>query len=62
MEAFLNMGGHGGYIWPAYGIVAVVLVALFVASRRFVKSTAAELDGLNPRARRKQGKDNETQA
>jgi len=54
MDAFLTMGGHGAYIWPAYGIVALVLAGLFVASRRFAKSSSAELEALNPRARRQQ--------
>ncbi len=56
MDGFFAMGGHGGFIWPAYGIVALVLIALAIASRRFAKSSAAELDALNPRARRAERK------
>ncbi len=50
---FLNMGGHAGFIWPAYGIVAIVLVGLFIAGRRFQHASDNELAALNPRARRK---------
>ncbi|MBT6094235.1 MAG: heme exporter protein CcmD [Rhodospirillaceae bacterium] len=53
MSEFLNMGGHAGYIWPAYGIVAVVLVGLFIAGRRFQHASDDELAALNPRSRRK---------
>ncbi len=31
MRDFLTMGGYGGYVWPAYIISAVVLIALAVA-------------------------------
>ena len=59
METFLEMGGHAGYIWPAYGIVALVLAGLWLASRRFVRASNAELEDLNPRARRKRGSGDE---
>lgn len=52
MYAFLHMGGYGGFIWPAYGIVAAVLIGLLVTSRRFARSSADELAALNPRSRR----------
>ena len=55
LENFFNMGGHGGYIWPAYGIVAAALAGLWIASRRFVRNSAAELETLNPRSRHRQG-------
>jgi heme exporter protein D len=29
---FLSMGGYAGYVWPAYGTAALVLVAMTVAS------------------------------
>jgi len=55
LEAFTEMGGYAGYIWPAYGIVTVVLVGLLIASKRFAARSAAELAALAPRARRKSG-------
>jgi len=29
---FFAMGGHGGFIWPAYGIAAVVLIGVLAVS------------------------------
>ena len=52
LSEFFYMGGHAGFIWPAYGIVTLVLFALFITGRRFQRSTEAELNALNPRARR----------
>lgn len=31
MQEFLNMGGYGGYVWPAYLVSVAVLVTLSVA-------------------------------
>jgi len=43
---YLAMGGYGGFVWPAYGVAAVVLIGLFVASRRFLAAGEAELAAL----------------
>jgi len=37
MNEFFDMGGHGVYIWPCYGLAALLLVSLLVTS---VKSLA----------------------
>ena len=29
---FLSMGGYASYVWPAYGIAALVLVAMTIVS------------------------------
>ncbi|HAZ60643.1 MAG TPA: heme exporter protein CcmD [Gammaproteobacteria bacterium] len=34
MNAFLDMGGYGVYVWSAYGIACVVLATLALASWR----------------------------
>jgi heme exporter protein D len=35
MNEFIEMGGHGGYVWSAYGITfLVLLVSGWSASRR----------------------------
>jgi len=52
LSQFFGMGGYAGFIWPAYGIVAVVLIGLFVAGKRFQRAADEELASLNPRARR----------
>ncbi len=43
---FLNMGGYAGFVWPSYGLTAVVLVVLLVSSLRFLKSQEAILASL----------------
>ena len=53
LSEFLHMGGHAMYIWPAYGIVAIVLVGLFIAGVRFQRNSEKELAQLNPRSRRR---------
>ncbi len=32
LAEFFAMGGYAGFIWPAYGIAALVLVGLLVVS------------------------------
>ncbi len=43
---FLAMGGHGGYVWSAYAIAAVVIGTLIVTSRRALKAREAEVAAL----------------
>lgn len=40
---FLSMGGYGAYVWPAYGIAALVVVANALAPGRRLKRLKAEL-------------------
>ena len=32
LENFLNMGGYGQYVWPAYGLAFIALIWLLYAS------------------------------
>ena len=41
MQEFLDMGGYGAYIWPCYGITAVVMLGVLIASVKSLKSTEA---------------------
>ena len=53
---FLAMGGHGGYIWSAYGIAVVVIGGLVITSLRAVKAREAEaaaLEAARPSRRRR---------
>ena len=34
MSEYLAMGGYAAFIWPSYGVAAVLLVALFLISAR----------------------------
>jgi len=46
ISQYLDMGGHGGFIWPAYIIVTVVMVGMMVSSRRALKNAHDELKTL----------------
>lgn len=58
MEEFFSMGGYAGFIWPAYGLTVVVLVAVLVgtwrgltARRRTLEQLQAARGGRRRRAR-----------
>jgi heme exporter protein D len=43
---YLAMGGYAGFVWPAYGVTAVVMVGLLVSSVRSYRARSRELDRL----------------
>lgn len=43
VATFLEMGGYGRFVWPAFAITALVLVALLVQSVRTLKNREAQL-------------------
>ena len=40
---FLAMGGYAGFVWPAYGVAALVLAALVITSVRRARNAEAEV-------------------
>jgi len=44
MAAILHMGGYGAFVWPAFGVTAVLLVGLFLRSRLALKIDQKTLD------------------
>ncbi|MBT3926331.1 MAG: heme exporter protein CcmD [Rhodospirillaceae bacterium] len=44
--SFFEMGGYAAYVWPAFGIGAVVMIALLIFSLQRLKSREAELQRL----------------
>ena len=46
LKAFIDMGGYGAFIWPSYGLSALVLIAILWQSRARLKRSAAELESL----------------
>ncbi len=44
IDKFFSMGGYGGYIWPAYGVTAFVMIVLLVATVRGLRARQATLD------------------
>lgn len=51
LSAFLAMGGHGAYVWSAWGLTGLLLVGVVVHARA---ERRALLRDLRRRARRKQ--------
>ncbi len=43
----LDMSGYGYFIWPAFGISAIILLGILVNSQRFLNRTEKELETLN---------------
>jgi heme exporter protein D len=41
MSEFLAMGGYGFYVWSAYGVTALILVAEMLALRARRRAAAA---------------------
>ncbi|MCB2101489.1 MAG: heme exporter protein CcmD [Rhodobacterales bacterium] len=46
MSDFFSMGGYAAFIWPCFGVTAVVLVALLVISQRRLSASRRLLDSL----------------
>lgn len=46
MSEFFNMGGYAGYIWPAYGVSALVLVGLVIQSLAAYRAASREVESL----------------
>jgi len=56
LTSFLEMGGYGGYVWPAFALSAVVLVALLVESLRRLRTGERALARLEAAAAARRGK------
>ena len=41
---YLSMGGYAAFIWPSYGVAALLLVVLFVLSSRRLQNAERALD------------------
>ena len=49
MEAFaefLEMGGYGAFIWPAYLATAAIMIGLAVRTRRWIRRSEALVEDL----------------
>ena len=44
LAEWLSMGGHGRYVWPAYGLTLLLLAGLALASWRARRAIKAALD------------------
>ena len=50
MRDYLSMGGYAPFIWPAYGVAAVILIAFAVDSWRRVHQATTALRRLEAEA------------
>ena len=44
MNEFFAMGGYAAFVWPAYGIAALVLIGLWLASVRGLRARQADIE------------------
>ncbi len=54
--SFLQMGGHGVFIWSAFALTAVIMAGLAVSTLRELRErqkTLRELEATTPRRRRR---------
>lgn len=51
MVEFLGMGGYGGYVWSAYGLTALVLIAQIWAAKRRHRALLETIDATGPDSR-----------
>ena len=54
MNEFFAMGGYGFYVWGAYGVTALVVVAEVLAVRARASRGARAIAASRPRPRRAQ--------
>ena len=45
MSEYFAMGGYAAFIWPSYGVAAVLLIVLFLLSARRLSAAERALDG-----------------
>lgn len=50
LENFLAMGGYGAFVWPAFGLTAIVMVYFAVASLRTLRQRERALQALEAQA------------
>jgi heme exporter protein D len=55
ISSFLEMGGYGAFVWPAYALSALVMVGFAVASWRELRArerVLRQLEATAPKRRR----------
>ncbi len=50
IESFLAMGGYGAYVWPAYGLTAIVMLTFLITTLRSLRQHRKSLDALEAKA------------
>jgi heme exporter protein D len=63
LSTLTTMGGYAGYVWPAYGLSVVVMVALLLVSLKAARHNETELEQLQrTRPGRRRRANTETEA
>jgi heme exporter protein D len=44
MSAYFAMGGYAAFVWPSYGVAALLLIVLFLLSARRLQAAERALD------------------
>jgi len=55
--SFFEMGGYAAYVWPAFGVGAVVMIGLVLFSIRRLRLREAELKRLETASGGRRGRD-----
>lgn len=54
MSEFFDMGGYAAFVWPAYGLTALIMVVVAIISIRAARSTNAAFERLSAQAGKKE--------
>ena len=60
MSEFLEMGGYGAFIWPAYGAAAILMAGVLIQSWKSMRQREALVQSLRASRRSKPEKVTET--
>ena len=44
MSEFFAMGGYGGFIWPAYGVAAILMAGVLILSWKDMRRREAQVE------------------
>ncbi len=58
--SFFEMGGYAAYVWPAFGVGALVMIGLLIFSVHRLRLRETELKRLETASGRRRGRDAET--
>jgi heme exporter protein D len=48
MSEYFAMGGYAAFIWPSYGVAALLLLALFLLSARRLRAAEGAMGDQDP--------------
>ena len=53
IQQYLAMGGYGAFVWPAFGVTALVMIGLWWDSVRTLRRNERALDAVQDASRRR---------